>query len=350
MSVATRIVLVLDPGDGHGRSALATVRALGAAGYKPVVGTWGRASLAAASRASTRTIHLPDPSDPRFAAVVSSVNDELGVLNIFPTSDAALRALDSPGNELVDKSTLAQRAAAVGFPTPPTQRFESGAALLDASATLHYPVVIKPVFPTRPAKRFGSPRALIELAGITEPVLVQPFMSEPMRAVGGVIRDGRLIAASHQRILRTWPAECGTSSAAETIDPDEALERALIELLAGFDGVFQAQLAGPYLLDLNPRAYGSLPLAVVAGANLPAVWCDLQRGLDVTPHRARPGVRYRWIEGDLRSVWAGLRSGRIHAAEALRALAPKRGTAHSTESLSDPRPTLVRIRHTARRG
>lgn len=350
MGVTTLSVLVLDPGDGHGRSALAAVRALAAAGYKPSVGTWGRASLAGASRASRRTLVLPSPSETSFASAVTSAAEEVEALSVFPTSDAALRALRAPGSELVDKAALSERAASVGFPTPPTRHFEGGDALLDASSTFHYPVVVKPAFPTRRAERFDAPRALSGLAGATEPLLVQPYIAEPMRAVGGVIHDGRMVAASHQRNLRTWPAQCGTSSAAETIDPDETLEGALLELLGGFEGIFQAQLAGPFLLDLNPRVYGSLPLAVAAGTNLPAVWCDLQRGVDVGEHRARPGVRYRWIEGDLRSIWAAIRRGKLPLGKALRALAPSRGTAHSTESLSDPWPAFVRLRHGARRG
>jgi predicted ATP-grasp superfamily ATP-dependent carboligase len=350
MNVATQTVLVLDPGDGHGRSAVAAVRALAAAGYRPVVATSGRSSLAAASRSCGRTMRLPAPDDPGFVGAVDQIVQESGALTVFPTSDAALRVLGSAGSDLVDKGRLAERARDVGFPVPPTTTFVNGGALLDDARILQFPVVVKPAFPTRPAKRYETPSSLEALAEVDEPLLVQPYVTESMRAVGGVIRQGRLVAASHQRNLRTWPAECGTSSAAETIEPDDDLERAVVALLDGFEGVFQAQLAGRFLLDLNPRVYGSLPLAVTAGANLPGVWCDLLRGVDVPTHRARPGVRYRWIEGDLRSLWASLRGGRLRAGEAVRALRPRRGTAHSTESLRDPGPALARIRYAARRG
>ena len=348
--MTTRTVLVLDPGDGHGRSALAAVRALASGGYRPVVGTWGRASLAAASRASAHAVELPAPEDPGFTAAVAGTAEASGALTVFPSSDSALRALGSPGNELVDKARLAERAAAIGFATPPTRTFDGGDALLDAIGSLQFPVVVKPAFPTRPARRYESPKGMNELAGVPGPLLIQPYLTGSMRAIGGVIHGGRLVVASHQRNLRTWPAECGTSSAAETLEPDVELERALVTLLDGFEGVFQAQLAGPYLLDLNPRVYGSLPLAVAAGANLPAVWCDLLRGVDVSEHRARAGVRYRWIEGDVRSVWAAMRRGRLRPRDAVEALRPRRGSAHSTESLRDPVPAFVRLRHASRRG
>ena len=156
-------------------------------------------------------------------------------------------------------------------------------------------------------------------------------------------------AVAHQRYLRTWPPDCGTASAAETVEPDLELEAAVLRLLDGFEGVFQAQLAGPYLLDLNPRVYGSLPLAVEAGANLPAVYCDLLRGVERDVVRARPGVFYRWIEGDLRHLFAGVRDGSLGLGAAVRALLPRRGAAHSTESLSDPLPAIARLRYAMRR-
>ena len=127
------------------------------------------------------------------------------------------------------------------------------------------------------------------------------------------------------------------------------LEERLAQLLAGHDGVFQAQFAGNYLLDLNPRVYGSLPLAVAAGANLPAILCDLLRGHQTGLVRAREGVFYRWIEGDIRHAVNALKRGSAGPVAALRMLLPKRGTAHSTESLDDPRPVFERLRHAALR-
>jgi predicted ATP-grasp superfamily ATP-dependent carboligase len=349
MTVGTTTVLVVDPGDGHGRSALAAVRALAAAGYRPVVARSGKASLGAASRSCAGTIELPTPDDAGFAELVRAAAEGSGARAVLPASDAALRALASPGSELVDKSRLVARARAIGFPTPPTRVFENGAALVDAAGALDYPIVVKPAVPSMPARRFDASAQLSALTSFAEPVLVQPFLGDPMGAVGGVVWRGRLVCAVHQRNDRTWPAYCGTSSSAVTIEPDDALERELLRLLDGFEGIFQAQLAGPYLLDLNPRVYGSLPLAVAAGVNLPAAWCDLVGGAEVPTRRARPGVRYRWMEGDIRSLFSSLRSRRIGMAGALRALRPVRGTAHSVESLRDPGPSFARLRHAMRR-
>ncbi|MGZ6792796.1 MAG: hypothetical protein ACXVFV_07565, partial [Mycobacteriales bacterium] len=126
-------------------------------------------------------------------------------------------------------------------------------------------------------------------------------------------------------------------------------ERDLLRLLDGYDGIFQAQFVGPFLVDLNPRVYGSLPLAVAAGANLPAVWCALLAGAEPGLVRARAGVAYRWTEGDVRHVGAAVASREMTGAAAVRALLPGRRVAHSVGAVHDPQPLLSRTAHLARR-
>jgi len=120
-------------------------------------------------------------------------------------------------------------------------------------------------------------------------------------------------------------------------------------LLEGYEGYFHAQFAGPYLLDLNLRVHTSHPLAVAAGVNLVGIYCDLLRGEEVSPVRGRPAVFFRWLEGDVRHLVKAVRVGRMSAGQALRELAPRRGTVHSTESLSDPGPMFNRLWYAARR-
>jgi hypothetical protein len=68
----------------------------------------------------------------------------------------------------------------------------------------------------------------------------------------------------------------------------------------------------PRLIDLNGRFYGSLSLAVAAGANLPAIWAGLAiDDVPATPVRARPGVRYQWGSADLRRAVRERRGGLV---------------------------------------
>ena len=341
-------VLVLDNADGRSRSAVAAVRALAAAGYRPLVAVSGGRSAAGASRSAAGVVRLPPADDASFRAAVEKYVGMHPGCHLVPASDAVLVALAAPGADLVDKAALPGRAAAAGLEVPATREFGGAAQLRAAAHTLAYPVVVKAAVKngaTETTRKIASAAALpAALDGLSGPVVVQPFATGTMRAVAGVVSGGRLLAVVHQRYVRIWPPECGTASAAVTTAPDLDLEARLPRLLAGHEGVFQVQLVGDQVIDVNPRVYGSLPLAVAAGANLPAIACRAAEGTvpaDVV--RGRAGVPYRWLEGDLRRVLHDVRTGGLEAGAAARALAPKRGTAHSVESLRDPGPLVMRL-------
>ena len=340
-------VLVTDGGSGQGRSALAAVRALAKAQYRPIVTTSGRHSLAAASRWCAESIPAPPSGSPEYAEAVREVAMRAGALTVLAASDVALLAIEAPVGHLVDKMALAEGAAAAGLESPRSVACDNGDGVLAALAggTVSLPVVVKPVISNEPARLVASAEDASSLAGKAGPFLVQPFIQGGMSAVAGVHVEGRMLAAVQQRYVRTWPVACGTSCAAVTVPVDEARLHAMSRVLGRYEGIFQAQFAGNALIDVNPRVYGSLPLAVAAGVNLPAIWCGwLEGGPAPSPLRGRAGVRYRWIEGDIRHVASGLRSGQLGVREALAALIPHPGTAHSVEALTDPAPLLARLR------
>ena len=347
-------VLVTDGGNGQNRSALAAVRALAAGGYRPVVTVSGSGSLAAASRHCAGVVRVPKVESAQYSVAVRDEVDRSEYLDVMAASDAALVALDLPGADLVDKSRLGRRAAAVGLPLPRERIWPSWDALLAAARELDYPVVVKPALRTcsgqPPVRRVTSRGHLLRLEQVRGPVVVQAWVSGPMTAVCGLVRDGRLVCVAHQRYLRTWPVDAGVACALETVPGDVDREERLVALLHGYDGLFQAQFLGPHLVDLNPRVYGSLPLAVAAGVNLPARHCDLVLGRAVPFARARPGATYRWVEGDVRHLGRAWQRGDLDLWRCARALRPRRATAHSTESLRDPGPLLARLRFVLSRG
>jgi predicted ATP-grasp superfamily ATP-dependent carboligase len=56
-----------------------------------------------------------------------------------------------------------------------------------------------------------------------------------------------------------------------------------------------------YLLEINPRFWGSIELAIVSGVNFPVYYRDLAQGRTVSPIPDFPtGVRCRWLlPGDI---------------------------------------------------
>jgi hypothetical protein len=348
-------VLVTDGGNGQNRSALSAVRALGRAGHEVHVTTTGTTSVAGWSRFSAARHRAPEVADPAYRDAVAELRSRHRFDVVLPASDAALLALGWPGAPLVDKAEVARRAARAGFPRIPEELYETGAALLDRAQQLSYPVVVKPVNrrsshdPT--AWRADRP-ADLGPARDAGPVVVQRFLTDPLRAVAGVIWNGRLRAAVHQGYLRTWPPDCGVACAAVTVAPDHTLEGRLPALLEGYDGIFQVQLLGDHVIDINPRVYGSMPLAVRAGVNLPDITCRLSCGtgadLGTELLRAQVGTAYRWVEGDLKHLRDAVRRGAMSRRQALRAAAPHRGVAHGDVAIDDPVPLLVRAWHLSR--
>ena len=46
----------------------------------------------------------------------------------------------------------------------------------------------------------------------------------------------------------------------------------------GSPGAAASAIASAYVIDVNPRIYGAIGLAIAAGQNLPAIWTDLLLG------------------------------------------------------------------------
>ncbi len=337
-------VIVTSAGRANDRSALATVRALGVAGRRVVVVTSHPASLAAASRFAAQVIAMKFLNERDYGQEVRRIAADHDASVIFATSDAALRSLYPATDELMDKATLGDRARAVGLSTP--ESTELTASDIDETfANAVFPMIVKPRTKTpggRAATRVDTRDELRE--ALVNGGLVQPLILDTTRALSGIVWDGVLVASIQQRYLRTFPARAGTASAAITEPVNGAWAESLRTLLAQTNGIFQAQFVGPELIDLNLRPYGSMPLALTAGLNLPDLVCRLTAGESVDTVTGKVGVRYRWIDGDIRTLISDLRSGNRSIVDTITALVPRQGTAHSITTMSDPRPGLVRLR------
>jgi hypothetical protein len=345
-------VLVSEGGNGESRAAVTAVRALAHAGYRTSVTETNRLSLAGASRWCDRRVPVV-PVEVDAAAYANAIRAELSTrpyVTSFFTTDAALLALDAPVRHLLDKASSGELARAAGLQPPPTEVFDTTEELRRAASRLPYPIVVKPALKLSSAEVVENASELASaIGGYQGRVLVQPRIEEPFFGFGGLMYHGRLVAAMRTRYVRLWPQPCGTVATAETLPPDPALEERVVELLRGYDGPFHLDFVGPYLLDVNPRIHATLPLAIRGGANIVAMYCDLLRGRAVSDVRVAAGLRFRWVEGDLRSLLWGVRRGRLDVGDALAALAPRRGTVHSFASYADPGPSVARARYLLRR-
>lgn len=360
---------------GEWAAGLALVRGLRRAGYAPVAALSDPHAVARWSRAPIAKVRVGDPLvDARaHAADLADAAESLDAAALLPGSEASLLAvaehqdLFRPGTAVgapavdvvrraVDKLAVSEIAGGAGLETPPTYSGRQAVAFAGP-----FPAIVKPlqsVVSDTSGRRRRVSVALVadatELAAAlaeTAPAgaFVQPFIGARLLTVNGVAWEGRVVCAVHKRSQRTWPLDAGVFAYGQTVKADRSLEDRCGRLLAElqWSGIFNLQFletAGGQrlLVDLNPRAYHSLALAIAAGANLPAVWCDLVLGRPACPRRARVGVWFRSETEDLRALWATARRGA--AGEALRGLRPRRGTAHALVEPADPGPLFQKLR------
>jgi predicted ATP-grasp superfamily ATP-dependent carboligase len=296
---------------------------------------------------------------------------------LLPGSDAALLAISEDRDRLSQLVTIGlpeqeavlrclskiatfEGSEATELAAPRTKVCRTADEVREAVTEIGFPLLVKPRMSARPrgiGLRQRSSRRVSgesELAATIEdfgmPILVQRCLRGPVHSLGGVITDRGLVAAAHSRYVRTWPPDAGNVSCSVSLPLPPQLREAAATLLdrLGWRGIFELELmerpdGNLGVIDLNPRVYGSLELAVHAGASLPVIWCDslLDDRVGSEVRDARAGVWYRWEDADARYAWRRLRSGRMR--EVAPVLRPRRGTAHALFRLSDPGPLLARV-------
>jgi predicted ATP-grasp superfamily ATP-dependent carboligase len=368
VAAATRLLVV---GDEY-YAVLAGMRALRAGGCEPFLATPRLGTYAARSRATAGVVEVPDPlhEAEAFIAELANAAVRIGAAAVLPGTEDSLVALSQhaaafpagillgvPSREAVaratDKLALPELARAAGLAIPETHLLNI--RNLD-TADVALPAVVKPrrtavdldvgmqrrIFALRVNDRAALRAALERLPDAIW--VVQPFLSGELVAVAAVAWQGELVAAQHQRAIRTWPPDLGGSSFAITVAPDDELERAVSQIARDlqWSGLLHVQLIrtndGDFLIDVNPRMWGSLGLAVAAGQNLPAIWADLLLGGTPSFGPYRVGATFRAELKDVRAVIFEAR--RKRSPRALRSLLPRPGTTHSIASLTDPGPFL----------
>jgi predicted ATP-grasp superfamily ATP-dependent carboligase len=370
---------VLVTGSEH-PAGLAALRALDRAGFETWAAVQSRTSLGARSRAAAGLVDVPDPrtAPDEFVKALAAAAERIGAQAVLPGTEAALLAMvgrddafppsvavgsapDTVLRRATDKTALALLSLRAGMDVPPTR-------VLDVEGTMGvdditFPAMVKPlrseIFTGGRLQRFEAirveDRSEMEraLKALPDSVgLVQPYIEGRLISINGVSHEGKLYGANQHLVHRVWPDRCGQCVFAETIPMDPARERATALFMKELDwsGVFNLQLierdGKDYVIDLNPRFYVSLTLALKAGINMPAIWASLLLGLPFETGEFRPGMRFRQEKADPRAIMAGLKRREFSHA---RDLLPRRHTVHALFSMRDPRPGLSIVGDAARK-
>jgi predicted ATP-grasp superfamily ATP-dependent carboligase len=324
--------------DGTFKHTLGIVRQLGRDHHVFVAGE-RHIAPASLSRYAHRTLTYPSPSNSRaFLAWLDRVIREHAIDQVIPVgpitgeiiaehrerwlpSTCVVIATVDQMRIALNKLRVSRLAAELGISVPRTRQPGSLDELNDAAAAVGYPLVIK-----------AAPEGATDVAYVDEPAqlrttfetylrrnnwssaslpLVQQRIVGPGYGVFATYQDGECRRVVAHRRIREFPATGGQSTCAELVyDPVLFdLGRRLLDALA-WHGVamveFKRHVADGiyYLMEVNPKFWGSLDLDLVAGANFPGDLVAIGNGQLLTPVLPPNGsLRFCWpLYGDLRHL------------------------------------------------
>jgi protein-tyrosine-phosphatase/predicted ATP-grasp superfamily ATP-dependent carboligase len=388
----TKSVLVLG---SDTRSFLSVVRSLGRGGLT-VDSAWTAPSAAARRSRYLRQIldDLPEysPADKTWLDALNKRVANNGYDLVIPTCDPAILPLQAHRNELDvpryyllsdrafeitnDKGKTYDLARSLGVPVPDQMLVHAIAEADSVAERFGYPLVLKP--PSSFTLQDSNNKQYVQravdrqtLQHILESMLPKGavLVQSHFRGVGvGVeilAREGKILASfQHQRVHE--PLRGGGSSYRKSVPLHPGMLEATSKLIQALDYTGVAMVEFRFdpthdrfvLIEINGRFWGSLPLAVAAGADFPLwlyqMWVE---GRDAFPSKPRVGLYCRNLLNDLDWLAENARAKKGATSDSLTTAAVLGEFWHfvtlrerfDTLVLDDPRPGIEELRLITRR-
>ena len=334
--------------DCHARFTLALIRELRAAGHEvTAVCEAGYPPLGLHCRQTTNGRLLPARlSEREYVGHLLDICAERRGSTLLPAGARTVRALSrhrdvfrpvarfliSEPDVLEtsgDKLLVSRVAEQLSIPTPRSFRFESAQPVEKLAGQLTYPIVLK----YRDGEKLGlsadrrytiakNPREFIRryniMHDVQPPVIMQEYI--PGRGLGvSVLMDDQhrpVRVFCHERI-RELPTSGGPSTACRS-DWFPTLAPVAVKLLTAlrFSGFAMVEFKGApenaFLLEINPRLWGSYPLAALSGAGMASAYVDAVHGvepLDPFVCRYKKDVQMQYFVSDCLAGLGYLRHG-----------------------------------------
>ena len=314
--------------DGHFRKSLAVVRSLGRKGIPVTVGERTFLNTSFFSKYCARRLVYPSPqqSPNQFIEFLLKEIKKKQYDCVFPMEEETLLLLAKyrsqisehaylliPNLKMIefvrDKGNLMRFAEAHGVPIPKTLYVLPSPS---SSPLVPIPAVIKP--------RISSGSFGIVYVKKGEDISSSyqnvherypfPLIQEWIPDGGGTFGLSALFdeasnvkAAFVHKKLRMYPVQGGPSTLAEGVEHSQIMELGL-SLLKSLDwvGVGMVEFKVdprdgiPKLMEVNPRFWGSLQLAIVSGVDFPGLLLRMARQESFDPVlRYKVGKRFRWL-------------------------------------------------------
>ncbi len=323
--------------DGHFRKTLAVVRSLGCKGIDVTVGERTFLNTSFFSKYCSRRLVYPSPrqSPSRFIEFLLREIRENHYECVLPMEEETLLLLAkyhseisrytyflSPDLEKIefvrDKGNLMRFAEAHGIPIPKTFQIPPSPEPREVQGLNHVldkipiPAVIKPRISSG---SFGivyvkERKDLIPSYQSVHHRFSLPLIQEWIPDGGGTYGFSALFdegsnmkAAFVHKKLRMYPIEGGPSTLGEGVEHPQIMELGLSLLKSlNWVGVGMVEFKVdprdgiPKLMEVNPRFWGSLQLAIVSGVDFPCLLLRMARRESFEPVlRYKVGKRFRWL-------------------------------------------------------
>jgi len=200
-------------------------------------------------------------------------------------------------------------AEKIGFPIPTTYNINSIEELNDISKILSYPAVLKKVNPQESGVIYCNDSSELktrytEYTKQLDEEADLPIIQEYIKGVGvgfyGLFNKGKCEAYFMHKRIHEYPITGGASTLAKS-SYNNQLKHFGIKILSSlkWHGVamveFKKSSAGNYyLMEINPKFWGSLELSYTAGLNFPYLTYLLATGKSVPKSDYKRNTYFRW--------------------------------------------------------
>ncbi len=218
---------------------------------------------------------------------------------------------------LHNKNTLTSLASELNIDIPPSMEMVDIVQKNELLANLSTPLIIKPKQGGGGwgMKRFERHEELLNIINqIDKPenYIVQSIVSGQLIGTAAIYYQGTHIASDSYTLTTVYPLRVGQSTTRLTEMHPKALDftkRLLNHLnwngLCEIDFIYDKEKDKSYIIDANPRFWGSLKHNIAAGVDYPYYYAQLAKNITTFPiQEAKENTRSRWLGGDILRILA----------------------------------------------
>jgi len=334
--------------EGYNPVALSVLRSLGQKGINTALMTSFPYYLSRFSKYCKKQFLVPSSGrEKEYAKAIEKIVKKMKFEALFPIYEWSLMPVSKNRDKLLpyvklpiashesilkcfDKLSTINLAIENGVPIPQTCSVHNLAELKQVSEEVTYPAVVKPRWSMvwkgdRAFHRRGSlVTSAAELVAAYTIInryfphpLIQEYVSGTNYSIAALYNNGKPRAFCCIKVHRAWPPLGGNSCFRESVPINSKMKEYAETLLGALNwhGIAEVEFRldnrdnVPKLMEINPRFWGSLSVAVKAGVDFPYLLYRMTMDGD-TPKVShyKAGVKGRYLEQDLLHIFSLFKS------------------------------------------